>query len=318
MYVSDIILDARATLGNCDEATVFRRLEDAVQLLTQKGLPDVTLGLMDICVCDGCVTLPREVGTVLAINTGGMTTLMRDQWFSFHMNGPGDEGCCIPCRYVNEEGEVTTFRDPHGPTYLVAVVENAQDNNSTLRVYGWDENNKRIYTTNPVTGETEDGFLIPTIFGFPVIGQDQPQVARIDRIQKSVTKGFVKLVAIDPDDMQPSTVIGYYEPGETNPKYRRIRVAGQNWIRLKYKKSNNSIRSTADWINVDNRQALLLALKVIRYRDLNQFDLSSRAEAEVNRALSEDMQSKVPPAALQTPQIMYNEFPTGNYERLFY
>lgn len=317
MLISDIYADAKSTLGNCDEATVFRRIEDAVQLITQKGIFDASLGQLDICACDGCITLPNDVGTVLAANTGGMTTLIRDQWFSYHLNGPGDEGCCVPCQMMNEEGEVCTFKDPPSSAYLVAVTETALDNGVVLRVFGWDSNNKRIFTANPTTGVIEDGFIIPTIYGFPVISTNQPTIAKIDRIQKAVSKGYIKLVAIDSSTNLPQTTVGYYQPYETDPRYRRIRVGGNQWVRIRYKKKNMVIRSQSDWINVDNRQALLLALKAIRYRDQNQFALADQAEQQCAKALSEEAQSKAPPQALNTPQIMFNVWPECN-EGIFY
>ena len=85
MRVSAIYADVQSALGRCDEATVFRRLSDAVRLLSNKGVFDPTVAFIDIALTEGTVTLPYEVETVLAVNAGCRPTLLRDQWFQYHL-----------------------------------------------------------------------------------------------------------------------------------------------------------------------------------------------------------------------------------------
>lgn len=316
MFVSDILTEAKDVLGRCDESVVFRRISDAVRLANNQGKFDVTLGTMDICVCDGCLTLPAEVGTVLAVNNGGFPTLIRDQWFRFHANGPGDMSY-VPWNYTDELGMVTTFKDPSAPVKLVASVENSLDSSRELRVFGWDENGKRIYTTGP-SGILEDGFLVPTVYGFAVASPEAPSVAKIDRIQKAVTNGFVKLLAVDPVTLESHTTIGYYQPWETAPYYRRIRVADRSWVRIKYKKRDLEVHGVSDWINIENREALLLLLKAIKFRLDNQLDTARGYEVEGMRLLSNEAEATRPPG-LAGPQIIWNDgLPAGEVDRLLY
>jgi hypothetical protein len=117
MLVSYILTEAKSVLGKCDQSEVFKRITDAVRLANNQGKFDAALGQMDICVCDGCVTLPYDVGTVLAVNNGGLPTLIRDQWFQYHANGPGIQ-TYMPWNYTDEVGMVTTFKDPSAPVSL--------------------------------------------------------------------------------------------------------------------------------------------------------------------------------------------------------
>jgi len=317
MFVSDIYDEARSVLGNCDEATVLKRITDAVRGANWQGKFDVALGSMDLCVCDGCVTLPADVGTVLAVDNSGQPTLIRDQWFQFHANGPGIQ-CWTPWNYTDELGQVVTFKDPSGPVYLIAEVENAKDSScANLRVFGWDENGKRIYTTGP-DGVLQDGIQVPTIFGFSPPNPDAPLIARIDRVQKSVTNGFVRLLATNSDGTA-NTTIGHYLPWETVPSYRRIRVPDRSWLRIKYRRKDIEVRSKSDWINIDNREALLLLLKAVKFRLNNQFDQGRSAEVEGMRLLSNEAEALRPPSDSVGPQIVFNEgVPAGQYDTLYY
>jgi hypothetical protein len=317
MFVSDIITDIKSSevLGSCSEDYCFARLSDATRLIANMGIMDPSIGEMSLCVCDGCVTLPLEVETVLGVNQGGFPTLLRDQWFQYHANGPGTE-CWVPWNYTDVLGDVCTYKDPSEAVYLVAEVESSKDSNKSLRVFGWDENGKRIYTAD-AQGNLQDGFLVPTVYGFSQPNPAAPAIARIDRIHKAPTDGFIKLLAVNTDG-SPHTQIGYYRPEETVPRYTRIRVSGRNWLKIKYRKRNFEVKSGSDWVNVDNREALILAVKAVQNRRRNNLDLAAQLEAEASRILSKEAEAKRPPG-ISPPQIIWNEgLPASEQDRLFY
>lgn len=316
MLVSDILSEAKTALGQCPDALVFKRISDAVRLANNQAKFEVALGLMDLCVCDGCVTLPADVATVLAIDNSGQPTILRDQWFQFHANGPGIQ-CNVPWNYTDEVGPVVTFRDPSSPVKLIAEVENSKDSNCTLRVFGWDVNGKRIYTTGP-GGILEDGILVPTVYGFSEPNPDAPAILRIDRVQKAATNGFVKLIAVDQTTLASHTLIGYYQPWETAPSYRRIRVPDRSWLRIKYRRKDLEVRSASDWINIENRLALLLLLKAVMFSLNNQTDQAQKFEAEGMRLLSNEQEALRPPS-LDGPQIVFMDTPpAGDVDRMYY
>jgi hypothetical protein len=315
MYVKNFYQEATETLGTCQQTTVFRRITDAVRRMNNKSIPDITISQFDACVCSGCVSLPRDVGTILGVNIGGHPTLLRDEFFHWHVNGPGDNEC-QPCQYTDELGEWCTQRDPSAPVYLVAELETVQDNNKSIRVFGTDVNGKHIWTTNPL-GELSEGFLVPTIYGSPVRSNEAPPIARIDRIQKDITVGFVRLVAINPSDLSAHTLIGYYEPNETEPRYRRIRVPDRAWVRIKYKKKDYEVTSMEDWVNTDSHEALMYFLKAVKQSANDRFDLAAAAEAAGVKLINEEAEAKRPKNALSGPQVVYSDWPTGS-ETMFY
>lgn len=271
---------------------------------------------MDICAYDGCITLPADVGTILAVNVGGHPTLIRDEFFHFHLNGPGDDEC-HPCAFTDELGMHVTLREPSKPIYLVCELDSAADNNKQIRVFGWDVDGKRIWTPDP-NGTMQDGFLVPTIYGNPTRSNAAPAISRFDRIHKDVTSGFIKLIAVDEVTLQGHTMIGYYQPNETDPKYRRIRVKGHSWVRIKYKKANPNVTSMTDWVPVDNQEALGQFLKAVKYASLDRNDLAASAEAVGVKLISDEATSKRPKNVLSGPQVVYSEWPASVGEAMFY
>lgn len=317
MRVSEIYDDLKSpeVLGTCSERVLFSRLTSAVSLVANQGIVDPLIGQMDLCVCDGCVTLPAEVETVLGVNQGGMPTLMRDEWFQYHINGSGSLGFSA-WGYTDVLGRVSTYKDPSAPVKLAAIVESSKDSSKALRVFGWDEAGKRIYTDDG-NGNLEDGIPVPTVYGFTAPHPTASLISRIDRVYKEPTNGFVKLVALA-DDGSPHTTIGHYQPWETDPSYTRIKVKEKEWLRIKYRKRNLDVKSANDWINIDNREVILLAVKAVNFRMKNDVPSAQAMESEAIRILNHEANAKRPPT-ISPPQMVFNNGPETEHDsRLFY
>lgn len=301
MFVKEIYEDAKVVLGRVDDCYLFRRLTDAVRLANFQGKFDPTLGVIDTWVFDGTITLPADVLTVLGVNHDGLPSIIRDQWFQFHINGPGITPW-QPWTYTEELGQVCTFRDPQYPASLCAVVENPNDSNCNVRAFGWDPNGKRIYTPDQ-NGNMQDGFLVPTTYGFSSVNTSAPAIGRIDRVWKDETQGYIQLFANDIYNQNVAVQIGYYAPWETVPTYRRIRVPNINWLRIKYKRKDLEVRNKCDWINIENREGLLLLLKAVKFRLDNQVEQAKAYEAEGMRLMSNEADAIRPPG-LNAPQVI--------------
>lgn len=295
MLVSDILEDATSSagFGMCAGPTLYRRMTDAVKALNNKGITDLQLAEADFCVYDGLVTLPMEVDAVQSVLVDGQPSFLRSQWYQYSLAGSGWSPC-TGWGYADELGRVCTYRDPSIASYIIAQVENVQDNNSAVTVRGWYQG-KRI-TSLDGNGNAMDGFLVPTIYGFQNRNPDVPPIDKIDNITISgpttggvarERKGFIRLVAIDPADNTSVTQIGYYQPWETSPSYRRIRVKAKSWVRVKYRRKDLEIRGPNDWINVENREALLIMCKAVKFRADGQYDLARSAETEAVRILND-------------------------------
>lgn len=302
MLVSDIYSDVRDVLGKCSEEQILDYLTQACNMLARKARWNFTTGWIDICVCNNCVTLPRFVKTVLSVNTNGKPTWLRDSdWFS-HINGLGVTDC-VSQGYSEVAGTVCTIRDPSEPVYVVAQLESAADNNKFLRVFGFDVSGNKIYTPNPDTGVMEEGFRVPTTFGYQIRADGVPAVKSIYRVEKEVFSGRMKLIAVNTGDLSAHTLLGHYDPDEKYPAYQRIKTRSHTWVRVRYQKADTVLRSVNDWIDVVDKQAILLAVKAVKFRRDDQLEMGAKYENEATRLLTEEQKS-LQTASVNTPQVI--------------
>lgn len=294
LVVNDIYSEAEEIFGHCDEEKLLRWITDAVELLANKGEIDVLCGAVDLCVDERNVTLPREVETVLAVNMGGRPALGRDELFSFHLNGPGDFS--TSCKYSwSNVGNFPTYRDLRCPGKVIAFLDSAQDNGKELRIYGFDQENRPLRTY--ANGAWTDGYIVPTIYGYAVPESSAPTISRITWISKAITVANVRLTTFDVGSSS-GTLLGVFEPDETLPSYRRIKLNRScDWVRLYYRRRSLKLRSRNDRILLHSRPALILAMQAIKkYRE---FDLPTALglEAQATRLLTEKESVLISPTA---------------------
>jgi hypothetical protein len=300
---------------------MFRWLGDSVSLIANKADFEGWKGYLDICTagcsciegqtCNNpcgcgrrCVSLPREIDTVIGVNIAGKPAIGYHQLFEFHLNGPGS--CKASCNYSWEDrgGFWPTIRDLVVPSKLVAHLQSAEDNGKTLIVYGYDTNG--LLLRHQVGTEWRNGYLVPTIYGVALPSSDAPIVARITGVFKDRTVGSVRLGTID-DSGSTGATLGIYEPDETVPQYRRIRLnRACNWVRIAYLKTNPTFFSRYDHVPLRSRVAFLLAIQARKhYSDLQIADAHAY-EADAARIELESQQKAEPPTFMPVQVVDLN------------
>ena len=278
-------------LGISDRDAIIGYLMRAIELIESKANWDPYLGDMDICSDgDGLVTLPSEVGVVLAVNVGGFPAFFRNSWFQYHINGPGSHRGALNGQslgpnmgYVwDDKGPSPVFQDLREYCYLAAILEDPLDGvgNLSLQVMGetmdrsW---NEKTVITSPPSGPSQPGVTIPLLAGYASTDFAATQFRRVTRVIKPVTRGYVKLIGFPGRQQAQGVTIGYYAPNETDPSYRRIRVsAACKQVRLKYRRSEIKFVYDTDIIPLPCREVLIELLKAIRMRDANDIDGSDK------------------------------------------
>lgn len=298
--VGDIADDAKRMLANCSNETLFNRLNHVIELLANESDWDPLIGAVDICTNPDakCITLPREVETPLSINIGGTPARANNRFFSFHLNGPGDD-CNERCDYSwDDKGDYPTIQDPVQPVQLIAFLENAGDTNIQLWVYGYDDQNRWIRTE--IDGVMHDGFPVPTVYGYAVPDSNQQLVSRIVRVRKDHSKGYVRLTSFD-IGATTGILIGDYAPDETEPSYRRIYLSRNcGWVRIIYRRRVFKVSSMTDLIPLHSPFSILMALKAIVKMEDDQLD---EGEKYLQRAIEFMTKEQLSRNPVFTPEI---------------
>lgn len=283
-----------AILGTSDRNVAIDYIQRAIELAADKANWDIWVDNLDIC-SDGCgiVTLPSFVDTVLQVNEGCRPTTFRSQWFQFHQNGPGSGPCGQCFGFTDDMGMSPIFQDLKEWSVVTAICEDAIDGNGSLKMIVEGETkdaelNTKQAITIPVTGPSSRGIQIPLLYGVANTDPALTYFRKITRVTKPVTRGYVKLIGFPIRQMAQSVTLGYYEPYETNPMYRRIRVAcACDWVRVRYRKSDAPLVNDYDVLPIASYQATLDLIKAVRLSDSNNVVESEAYLGKAIRLLTE-------------------------------
>ncbi len=304
--VDDIYDEAVKIIGVCDDTKLFRWLGDSVSIIANKGDFEGWKGWIDICTsCDEgqCITMPREVGTVLAVNIGGHPTIGFGQLFNWHLNGPGDCRTSCDWSWQDQGSWHSTYRDLITPSKLVAHVQNAEDNGAELVVQGYDVNGQVLRRFE--NGVYKNGYRVPTIYGLAVPDVDAPVIARVTSVFKARTAGSIRLSTVDNSGLT-GVLLGIYEPDETTPQYRRIKInRSASWVRVAYMKKDPTFHSRYDHVPLSSRLALLLALEARKAYSARDLPVAHAFEADAAR-LELEAQNKREPNTTLNPIVVHD------------
>lgn len=308
--VADVLPDVQRVLGGVDRATGLGRLNDAVDVLANESEWSPSRGYMDILVTTDStggtkrvITLPREVGTILAVNIGGHPTQAHNFWFRYHLNGPGDS-CRDPISGFHwvDDLVVPVYQDPNCNTgdLLECTLETALDNNVIVRAYGYDASNNWIRTPDATTHLLVDGWVIPTIYGAPAVNPDAPRCTRLVRVSLGAHVGKITLNIKNAD--ATLTAIGQYYAADTEPQYRRVRLgigaSGPNdcqWVRVAFKKSSDILANDGDLIPLHSKYAVIMMVKALMKLDADRIEEAAKYQLMAVSYLNKKQESLDPP-----------------------
>ncbi len=287
-------------------------LGDAVSMIANKEDLEGWKGYLDICtagcscehtgsVCNNpagcgrrCISLPREVDTVIGVNIGGQPVLGYSSLFEFHLNGPGSCRTVCEWKWQDQLGGHPTYRDLPRPSKVVAYLGSPEDNGKAVIIYGYDSAGNVLRRKE--NGCWLDGYRVPTIYGLAVPDVDAPEIARIKGLYKDPTVAEIRLSTVD-NSGTTGVLLTVMEPDETLPQYRRIQLNRScNWARIAYLKTNPTFKSRFDHIPLRSRPALLFALQARRCStDVTRIAEFHSYEADAFRLELEAQQKAEPP-----------------------
>lgn len=177
---------------------------------------------------------------------------------------------------------------------------NQADYGKTITLYG------KKYGGQPlqqeINGVTENGL---TITAANPLAQTTVLVTKIDSVVRQATVGMTYLYEYDPTTTK-LRMLAVYEPGETNPSYRQMRLPqtgyGQvdengvcNWqVEALVKLDFIPVVSDNDFLLISNFNALAMAVQSIKAREANDLALSEAMFAAALKELNFELRNKSP------------------------
>lgn len=218
---ADVKPTVAKVLGVCvTDPRVVAAVNEAQERLITRGKWPGTYMRYRICTSDGCITWPRQIETIESMAICQTPGVVRNDWFEFEANSYGlsKSDSSIGNQMV-DRGFACAFADITGITSKVRVYCDVTESGSAvinLRGYNEDGNWIRTY----VSGAWIDGenVTLPAP-GTPVLTSNK--FSSLVAVIKPVTNGPVRLYQYDTGTAANVRAMAYYEPGETNPNYRR-------------------------------------------------------------------------------------------------
>lgn len=294
LLVSDVFSEVQRVMRACDDATVYNRISDAAEILCNKTDIDPLVGWVDIVTGGNrYFTLPREIDTVLAVNISGKPSFSRNRWAEFHLNGLGTDETTKCNEFWDDKGDFPIFVDPSSPIRLSAsTTQSADVSTEELWVYGYDENDRRVFST--VNGSVVDGYRVPLHASPTLPSLSAPLFKRIVAVRKTSSKGFFSLWGTTAEGV--TSLYGEYQPTDTLPAFRRIRISKDaEWVRVQYRKKVFRVGSPTDSIPLHSRYSLILMVKALQKYDDDKLEEAAAYEAQAVRLLMEKQQATNPP-----------------------
>lgn len=191
------------------------------RLLYDAGKSVDTVFRFVTCVRDGCLTWPRDVETIEAWEKCGCVGTVRNHFYEFLGYGPG--GMSATSGYggqLVDRGNAVAFDDVLGTGKKLAIyADGTEAAGAFVLVRYYDGNANKVYTT--VSGTVIEGerILIPAAGGY-TLSASECMAGGLYEIIKPVTKKPIRLYEYDVA-LATYRALGYYEPDETLPTYRR-------------------------------------------------------------------------------------------------
>jgi hypothetical protein len=297
-------------------------VNEAQRRLLRRGDWYGTDVLVEFRVHNRCITWPRQVGTILGVNMGrhGDGKNVQNNWYSILHHGFSHHHGCHEQGILQDIGTGTTYRDITGcpGSYIYAWAQKREDWGKTVTIYGRDTNLQPLM--EKVNGQWQAGNTLT--LGGTIAGQyvSSPTmvVNPLTSVTKEVTQGNVILYSYDPTVATvPGFDIAQYEPGETNPQYRKSRIGDHAFFRnvstpisggttgephchkitALVKLAFIPIVSCNDFLMIDNLDALSLMIEALRFEKAKDSASKAEKEAEAIKELNMELRDKFPNGA---------------------
>jgi hypothetical protein len=271
------------------EYSTYLADDTVVQFSTTGTLPaPLTLATdYKIKVVDGLIQVFTTSGTLITLSAIGSGAHTMQHAYNFKVDP--ETGYSVPLNEYFNGAAVTFGTTGTAPSPLVA--------GTTYYVRRTDVDTIELYDTaaNAINTASVTGriFLLSLGSGVQSINSFIPEilVKRVERVllSPSIRNGFIDLYAWDQGRDENLTILGHYNPIESEPKYRRIKIMDAcQWVRMRYRRKSFRILTDEDYIPLGSSSAIIMMLRALELYKTNFYDEGQKYEALAVKFLMED------------------------------
>lgn len=250
-----------AVIGVCPNDARFAQLvNQAQERLLNRGSWWGTVVRMCVQTQGRFVTWPREVAVVLGMRDAcGVPFRIVNGWYVF-LEYVNPIACEAPAIQLEDAiGMFPVVQDLPGASRVKYTALNAADEGKAIIVQGID-NNGMVVRTEHQPGKPADGErLVATTAGTisNTVFREITGIIREKTSWPTMLHGW---------NGQENAMLGYYQPGETIPNYRRSAIRGvacSSYVEALVKLAHVPVESDNDWLVLQNESAFSLAMQSI-------------------------------------------------------
>jgi hypothetical protein len=213
--------------GLCaSDARVLSYLNRAIRRLLPKGKWKGTYMTFQICVNSDCITWPRQIGTIEAVNVCSKPIAVRNSWYEFLEAGPGTQNGNSGLKHL-DRGEHCAFDDITASALdrkIRVYADVTEGAGKTIILQGYDQYGIWIRTQDAGVWIDGEKVAIPATTAGPSVSTKV--FSKLVRVIKAETNGAIRLYEYNTTDAVNVRPLAFYEPDETLPSYRRSYLPG--------------------------------------------------------------------------------------------
>lgn len=298
---------------------VVNRINEAQERLINKGKWAGLKVRYAFCAYNNCITLPREIESILALAIDSNPRRVNNQWYEFMESGTGISEDGSGFRDANDMGSVVTFKDICGSKYIAVYSDAVEDVEARILIKGYNSSGNRVMTYDNQT--LIDGEYISLYNARPNISVNQ--FAQIDSVVKPITKASVRLYQHNGASSQ--SCIAIYDPSEEFPIYRRYRINGlatptsdgvnttlsPHTVTVLGKRRFIPVVNDNDELLISNIAALKNMVQAIEHEEAGTFTFSKVYEQNAIDALNDELKEWQGGSRAQ-PNVILRGFGVGD------
>lgn len=261
--------------------------------------------LLNLCVTNGCLVMPREVANIEQTAFNGNPIPIYTSWYAFTQNLARVETCngcnaasnlsgsCGSTLYagcghvqMRDQGEAVSFAVTRGNNKKVRVYPaSSADVGKKIIIQGYDSN--KIWVRTSFDGAVQDGEQLTLALPYAESSTVWSEGAPVGVI-KDQTEQLVRLYSYN-IDTGTEKLLAEYQPSETRPVYRRYQIPKYHAIPKCYccrnedgeivstintisKIAHVTLQNDNDWLVLENLAAYKAAMQAVKAYEENDLN----------------------------------------------